>query len=291
VASHPEHLKDKHFKDFMSMVALGMQDGEQSQRLTCPVCLGGSGTEKSFTIRKEPGRLIYRCWRAGCDVKGAVEVTGASLVQAPAPLPKKEGIARPWTRRSTDLTNEGMRYFDRQFGLIADDLDDAQLQYCPEEDRYIFPVFAYAYRLRGHTVRTFNKGTRYPKWDHFPMVKTEPWMGWYARPWVSGTNETPIVVVEDPISALKVSRQFVCAYLCGTGLDFGKFMEISKRATSKRSIAFALDKDATEKAIKILQQFRLFHSGQVVSRILEKDLKYSSDSEIRSIILGEKATT
>ena len=278
------YRKRKTLHEVISMSATGLFVGEQTRDILCPVCFGGGTKEKSFSIRREEGRILYKCWRASCGIKGVLNSLG-SLVTDHHPTDLKEVFTgRRYSSMLGPLTLEGQKLFHDKFGLTLDDLHEARVSYAPQEDRYAFPVNSPSYQARGYIVRSFhNNKTKWPKWDAFQNLSGgvgNPWQGWYIRikpPY--DFSHRKVVVVEDPISALKISRHFRSCFLNGTNLDLEKLLEIHKVA-GNYGMVFALDKDATAKAIDLVRQYQFFVGNQATCVHLEKDAKYMSDDEI-----------
>jgi hypothetical protein len=197
---------------------------------------------------------------------------------------KDRARGRKFVGEYRPINSDGYEFFYNEFGLSEYDLDSADVYYVPESNRYAFPVNSPWYVERGVSLRTFEKDSGFPKWDHYPHVTGEIWMGWYIQP--NCANEAgPVVIVEDPISALKVSTQFICGYLNGTELNYDKLSEILK-VGRKKGVRFALDKDATHKAINILKEWAFYLGAEDVTAVpLEQDLKYSAPRDIRDLFL------
>lgn len=106
------------------------------------------------------------------------------------------------------------------------------------------------------------------------------WMGWYRT-----LSSGPLVLVEDTISALKVARHFQVACLIGTHLPVDKLQEIREVAKDDNEIILALDKDATDKAHNFIKEWGLI-LGNFRAVPLSKDMKFSTDEEIKEIISG-----
>lgn len=274
-----------YINETISYASLHLQDGQQTRELLCPECGGGHSKERSFAIRKEGGTISYRCWRASCGLYGRAFNNAGILQEYSLPRieEKQKLFGRPYQGAIRPVNADGEQYFEEQFGLAPADLAEGDIRYNPETNRYIFPVHSPRYEVRGYSLRTFDKNvTHYPKWDHYPNKEDINWLGWHIRPYVMH-EAGPIVVVEDPISSLKVSRQFVCTYLNGTSLNYEKLAEILKVGRIK-GICIALDKDATSKAIDMLSQWSFYLGGGAARAVpVEQDLKYVSDAEISKL--------
>lgn len=102
----------------------------------------------------------------------------------------------------------------------------------------------------------------------------EPFAGWF---WSDTSDPRRIVIVEDVFSAIKVARQYYTVCLCGTNISLDNIFEILKYSDN---VVIALDKDATKKALEYKQKYR-FICPNIQVAVLDKDLKYEPDDEIR----------
>lgn len=265
----------------IAMSAAALTPGDRTRDILCPNCFGGNSKEKSFAIQKEKGKILYKCWRATCNIKGVIDDNG-SLVEHHHPSELKETHpGRRYQGVLGPIPTKGNQLFWDKYRLIAEDLREAGVTYCASEERYAFPVNNPVYQSRGLTLRSFDNAKAL-KWDHYQNFSApgNPWMGWYIRPNPTGSRK--VVVVEDAISALKISRQFKSCFLNGTNLSLEKLLEISKVA-GDNGIIFALDKDATSKAIELARSYAFFVGDKVSCALLPQDAKYLTDTQIREL--------
>lgn len=280
---HSFHEKrNMHFVETISIASGAMQDGEQTREMICPQCGGGQSKEKSFCIRVFEGRVHYRCYRASCRLRGSLLRKGTLL--EPTTAPQVRGVPSTYTRKYygtlRPMPSDGYNLFESRFGLQPHDIDFAEILYAPESSRFSFPVFSPDWGRRGVSLRSFKEGVQ--KWDHYPQCDVKiPWMGWYIRPAVT-YPESAVVVTEDPISSLKVSRQFISCYLNGTDVNVDKLYEIM-RLGRRRGVVFALDPDASAKAVEIVREYSFYLGGTGRAVSCPKDPKYLSDKEIREL--------
>lgn len=280
---HKENLLET-----ISLTAGALQEGEQTRELLCPSCFGGSSSERSFAIRITEGRVHYRCFRASCGFGGKFDKSIGLLEDNPKILPAQvKTYSRMFNESIIPVGNIGAALFESKFGLDLMDLDDCEVRYAPDSDRYAFVVHSPLWKPRGWSIRCFNEtdisAGVWHKWSAYPISDDICWMGWYTRAGIE--QDKPVVLVEDAISAIKVSRQFICGYLNGTSLDYDKLAEVI-HVGRKRGVVIALDKDATAKAIDLLSRWGFYLGANAITRALEKDLKYSTNQEIRQIILA-----
>ena len=241
-------------------------------------------------IRKRAlDRVEYKCWRAGCGLKGVVDNVGSFVAPSPweetANTTSIETYHRTFNKPTKPVGIDGYDYFREKFDMDADDLREGEVTYSVTDNRYVFPVYSPQWVLRGRTCRTFDPRVQ-PKWDSYPVTGNPTWLGWYIRPYVTH-NGGPVVVVEDPISSLKASRVFMSCFLNGTDLSIDKVAEILK-VGERNGVVFALDADATAKAIQMLDQWKFFLGGKANCVPLSQDIKYMSTKEIHDLVLENR---
>lgn len=171
-----------------------------------------------------------------------------------------------------------MKLFRERFGLMPEELTAAGFKWAPEAGRVYMPVYGPMGKRRGAQLRSYNPDARIKVIAH--PESHAPWQAWYrlgtGRP--DGIHEPlTLVVVEDQVSAVKTSRHFNTVATLGTQLTPDRVQELA--AVGARNVLFALDADATGKAIDMMRENMLLfkHTGVVM---LDRDFKDSEDSEI-----------
>lgn len=168
--------------------------------------------------------------------------------------------------------------FQQRFGLRADELTAAGFKWAPEDKRVYMPVYGPMGKRRGAQLRSYETWVR-DKVLARPETHA-PWQAWYrlgtGRP--DGIHEPlTLVVVEDQVSAVKTSRHFNTVATLGTSLTPDRVQELA--AIGARNVLFALDADATGKAIDMMREnMVLFKRTGVV--FLDRDFKDTDDAEI-----------
>lgn len=268
---------------FIAMAGAALDEGETVRDVVCPFCLGGQSKEKAFALTREGNIFKYICHRASCGKKGYVDRRG-SLV-APDKTDESKTVpvkneARKYYGTFSALENNQVRLLCSKYGLTPNELSTHGVKYAPQAKRYAWPVYGPHWQLRGYMLHSLENYR--PKWDGYKYLTDEPWMCWYKRPGAKfiGPGD-PLVVVEDQISALKVSRQYEAAALLGVELNHLKIQELLDRG---RPMVWALDADAYNKAIRTINEWRFYLNKQARVVQLSKDLKYEPDGRINSII-------
>lgn len=142
--------------------------------------------------------------------------------------------------------------------------------------QYVFKLHDSLQRHRGYQVR-LQRWDRpvnpdYPKASTYLLSPDSPVQSFYepARPTGLPHYVGPVVLVEDPVSALKVAQAGLFAVaLMGVALTMDKVREI---ATLRRPVIFAYDKDATSDAISHIRSWGVAFSKTNLL-MLERDIK------------------
>lgn len=247
--------------------SLGTEEGTLKE--LCPKCGGGESKDKAFSIsRDSTGYLYWRCFRASCGYRGSTG--GGSKGRRTA---SRE--CTPLEAKLVPLIEEQIDYFSDEYGV---DEHVNTIFWCPEREAFAFVIRNAVGSTIGHQLRWYDG--RKPKSESYPVSKTGPFLAYYG----ASENER-VVVVEDPLSALKVKSTGVrsCALL-GTHIDYERAYEI--RATSEHLI-LALDRGTLNLALSYRDKFGdLFTSVTVWS--LDKDLKYATRERItRALTKGD----
>ena len=107
-----------------------------------------------------------------------------------------------------------------------------------------------------------------PKWYRY---------GNSGYPFVAGKSDTAILV-EDVVSALTISKYCTGIALLGTNL-LQTHIDVLK---NYKKVGIALDKDASKKAVKILDDLAL--SMNVKFLLLEDDIKEMMDEDVEKLV-------
>ena len=264
--------------------------GERKTGVLCPFCGGGRTRERTLGISKdEDGLVFFRCFRVSCGIQGRTRSSVRGWAGDPTTKrrePKKEiqrldlsllqGVGGSlWDERLRRLYDLGTNEYDRLGWRVLDKGRDTE--------RLAIPVRGRESDLRGYEVKAFD--TRYgPKSRliHAPTSPEAPLWGSYISPQVPPLVRRPLVVVEDSISALKVSRHTDSYCLLGTDVSTDKGLELAD-ISGDRPIYLCLDKDASEKAAIVTRKMR-FLLPNLRNVPIMRDLKFYTDQEILNLI-------
>lgn len=251
--------------------------GTTSNGVLCPFCNGGKHAEKSLSLTvRSDGVGLYICHRASCAQAGRVFGNGNVLGSTTSEQQQSEFKPRVWNGETRSLNDDERMRLEHDFGFTYRELLRYRLSVVQEGNfsgRLIAPILGPRGQVRGNIVRVFPGQEGQPKSVTYKELD-EPFCGWFQT---ETSNRNKVVLVEDIFSAIKVARQFVSVALCGCNISQENLFELLKYTDN---IIVALDKDATDRALKYKQKYR-FLAPQMQVAILERDLKHCGDDEIK----------
>ncbi len=250
---------------------------ETDGKLRCPKCDGGRTGEISLSVygadsgegRKMSGAIRLHCWRASC---GWTAVTLSSMSE----VKMQSGKIKPPKVYRDPLSNiKGMQVQELRFiyGL-------KQSSYVPhgwkvgEDEALVMPILCPVGGVRGHATRTFTK----PKRCYTYKATAQPWLDWWT-----GDRDGPLVIVEDTLSACRLSGLEIQAVaLLGTGMTVEQAQEIKAYSSANSCVYLALDRDAFNKAIHMRRRHK--HILDLRPICLMEDIKnIPEDRTVRSL--------
>jgi hypothetical protein len=266
-----------------------LQPGSRTTGLRCPVCGGGRTGEKSFGISLDSsGVAFYRCFRARCGVRGALGTPDGNWLRDTS----LSGI-RNVSRKPMETPNlqglEGSLWGTRlhdKYGLDPGEADWADWGVANKggsNESLFIPVVSPDKVRRGYEVKAYTPSSYGGKSRSFRSGNADTdgaWASYYPRR--SSGSDRPLVVCEDSISALKVSRHADCYCLIGTHISTDKGLEINDLSVGRRAL-LCLDRDATDTAADTCKRLRWTCPSLVLTPI-RKDLKYYSDAELLELL-------
>jgi len=247
-----------------------LEDGE-SVRIVCPQCGGGSTKERSLSVTRKEGAVLYKCFRANCGTEGARG--DRTLLERPKEKPNDD---TPVDRRSFNgtlcaLSSAHLHTLSETVGFQEWHIAKSRAMYAPDEGRVAFPILDPLSRNRGWVLRSYSGAI--PKALTRPDALNEATLSWYVHP-RDGLRRA--VLVEDIPSAVRASKYRTAVSLNGTGLSKLAIAELSAHVTR---VTWALDNDASDLAVRQMRKYAVFfHSADVL--LLSKDLKNMSEEEL-----------
>jgi DNA primase len=250
-------------------------------RMVCPFC--GNDKELSFAVGrdKETGRVWFKCHRASCEARGTIGV-GVALSK----FNKRENLKVPEkaepTRLETEVSNITVlpthirNYLRARYNWNYLDFGVAQAKWLPTMKRVAFPIFSPRGEVRGYSLRSYEKSDRKQAKTYTVYTDKErkSKLSFYFFDGVCND----LMVVEDIPSAVTASRYCHAVALQGTTLTDSNIEEIAS-LPANYAVIYALDKDATNRAVEMFKKFRLrFHDSRMA--ILKKDIKDMNTREL-----------
>lgn len=221
----------------------------------CPFCSGGRTQEISFAVTNTGSEILYICHRASCGKKGRYPVDGVCTEVISKPRFKPQ-IRTPSKKDLEELVGK--------YGLTSEELSRLRPSLCTnaKERRWYYPIWGPHGSNHGGVARSL-EGVR-PK---VLSCKDEDYHlgSWYLHP--SGVE--CVALVEDQVSAARLSGQITTVALMGTHLCHELLMFLAKHV---KHLYIVLDSDAHSKAVSLATRIApYFHSVTVVP--IDKDIK------------------
>lgn len=171
---------------------------------------------------------------------------------------------RRYTGALNFLPDEVSNVLYERYHLSREVLHDRGVRWAPDEQRVYIPT-PYFDKDGGGILRTLAK-------DVQPKVKScrapgSSGMGFYDA---AGERFEFLLVVEDALSALCAAEYCYTVSLQGTYMSHERLLELVEYAAGD-PIVFALDRDATDKAIAIVNKYK--YLADVYVAALPKDIK------------------
>jgi hypothetical protein len=274
------------------MLGSGLEYG-QSMRTLCPFCGGGRSLERSLSITREAGGLLYHCHRASCDESGFVGTgTHGSACDPYSDLAYCQRASNPYRGELNPLQDRDYEYFEKRFDLVF--LPPYAIQRTSMFDndaQYVMSLNDYRGYTRGFAVRRggWSGEPKTPGKVENTSPKTKTFLDTprafaqhIQRPRLPMDDGETVVVVEDYISALKVAQDgWIGVALMGTTMNGDRAREIYQLRPTE--VVIALDKDATENAFRMAREWGLSWPKTRVA-MLEQDLKDTSKDDITEVL-------
>lgn len=249
---------------------LGDEETEAGQ--ICPACNGGASQEGSFSVTRRGGFLLYNCHRSSCGFGGRSYIAGGAWSTGKSG--GNEGRSRPYIS-TVPLSPATAKLLADRYYIGRQVMESARLGWTGDDSgrysrRVSFPILDPMGKQRGTNYRSYENAK--PKALIELAYPDAVAMAWYrTRP----TSKT-VVLVEDQVSALKLSPYFHTAALLGTHISDSKADEIL--AQKYENVFLSLDNDATFDAIKQQLKWKNRIPHMYVIGI-EKDIKDMNPKE------------
>ena len=167
----------------------------------------------------------------------------------------------------------------KKYDLSQKELFENNVVWSESRQLLLFPLFDDKHFLWGYQGRYFGKDEKHPKWTSKGNYKN---LGRVYHPLLTTSKDSSIILVEDIISCIKISRQYNCCCLFGSNIDYNKYISIYNNNKTDGFIIW-LDKDKMKESYLFSKKFNdLGIPCSVIST--ELDPKMYSNEEIRCFL-------
>lgn len=261
---------------YLSYSSIG--EGETASGQSCPACQGGSGQEKSLSVSRRSGTLLFNCHRSSCNLRGAVSIGGM-----PSFSLGKHGLERTsiYPRVTAEPLNTAtIKFLATRFRIPEESLEYAGLGWTGDANwrygrRVAMPIYGPDNRERGISYRSY-EGVK-PK-AIIELKGDDAALGcWYK--WLRKSDT--LILVEDQVSAIKLAPYVHSLALLGTNMNELLARDIADQAYKR--VLICLDNDATFAAIKMQLAWKGSIKGLLVNG-LGKDIKDMNNDEFQEFL-------
>ena len=256
--------------------------------MACPACRDRKGlatdapmAEKLYFVR-EGGAVAVHCFSASCSMSGYIPDNSSVGQFNKTP---KTITPRKYIGKLTTLPVEQRRWL-ASYGLTEEQITTNRFRWCPERQYVHKPIINGLGAPVGEWLKYRGDDPNMPKnmvFKHldYPMIDFP--VGGKSHKLLQSTQ----VVVEDPISMLKVNQVTESCAILGTGLSTE--MVFLLRGLTDRLILF-FDADATQKALGYMNNKGHLMPIQVLPSQLGYDPKDLAPGELVNLLSQYKGT-
>lgn len=254
----------------IALLAEGLPIGASRGGNICPYCGGGQSKERSLSVTRTTTAVLFKCHRASCGAKGYVGSWGSTPVHS-KPEPKQE-------LNLIALPKEKEVYLGERYGIRPEALEYFRVRYHEATDSIAYPNYSDSVYLNEIGVQLRNYETK--KIDsQWPRGEVGGFYSYRGR----GRLSNDIAIVEDPVSAIKLSEVLDTFCLFGTTLNEEKVCLLVNENYTRAFIH--LDWDARAKSLKYKRDYGIFFK-QFVPVFTFRDPKDTKLEELKEIYGG-----
>ena len=239
---------------------------KEGNRVTtdCPFC----GGKNKFSVDRFDGKLIWNCYRASCDVKGAysgqrnIDAVKARLSGSAIKRHKPEPKPIPAITTNVSNSDTAVAYLQKVNSYEAYLRGDIKIRYAPKESRVLF----------------YNKDNTGAVGRSMKPVIAKWWSYGELSKGIHVGNGDHAILVEDVASACAVSNVDGLTGVALLGTNITK--SIKKAISNYKKVTLVLDNDASTKAVSLMGV--LGYNSQVRFNLV--DLKYLPPKKIREVV-------
>jgi len=246
---------------------------------TCPFCMqdwlsaGKPATwapSKSLSVKRVTAGLVYICFRATCSSKPGLLASGPVRLRHST----KEFIPKRYTGDLETLSEEVWERYIRQYDIPYEYVLQQGWKFAPAEQRIYKLLYNYEGYPIGEEVKSVIKGVK-PKTILYRHVDSPMLHYPLGQP-----REGPLILVEDIMSATKISLVSRAAALIGTNITKPMVHQLLRNGDN--NVILMLDPDAVQKAVTLKRRWQhLF--GNFSVKLLSKEEGDPKDLDLETI--------
>lgn len=243
-------------------------DGETKAGQLCPACRGGRTGERTLSVTRSGGVLLWRCHRAQCDFRGREGSKASGEYPATKATAVRGAVGRDYIRTAVQLPMWVREQLASELFLTDKHISRWHLGWNETEKKVVQPVQDRYGNILGSALRVPPGDMRKPK---AKSHTEEGAIAWHVNPTTPG-----LIIVEDIFSAIRAADYITSVALLGTHLNDERVDQL--RASGLGPVYLALDGDVYPQIIRYVQQFR--SRLPMVPLKLTKDLKNMNPQEL-----------
>ena len=239
----------------------------ESVRIDCPICFN----KNTFSAVNDGRQTIYNCFHVDCNIKGKTRSPLSKRLFEQLEKQKEPEVFYVRNHWEMQSTNRDYLNYIKHYNLepFAFDL----IRYDRHLHRAVFLIYNRDSKVVDAVGRSLYKDKK-PKWyrygnSGFPFTMST---------FYPSCNKDVAIIVEDVVSALILCKYCVGVALLGTNL-LQSHIDVLK---NYKKVGIALDKDASKKAIKLLDDLAL--NMNVKFLLLEDDIKEMLDEDVEKLV-------
>jgi len=256
--------------------ALSLDVGD-TMRTNCPFCTAQD--EKSMVITRNEEGLLYHCYRASCEGSSGFI---SSTIDYKAVKQQKHKKDYTYNGELYPIDSKFTFLLRNKYRILWRDIEDNQFRQDKEGNYLFMPIFTAEGYENGYCAKRLNGEHHGPK---SIIYSNDRYIVHYPYGTHSKNNLSPMVVVEDILSSIRVSKFLPCISLLGCDISTNHIVELQKRT---KHLILMLDADTWRmkgepKPIKYKRKYGLcFHKFDLIQ--VERDPKDSSETELADLL-------
>lgn len=256
-------------------------------RTICPYCEGGTTNERSLSVRRVSETMAtFVCYRSSCDLghgKVAIFSEGGRVLKGKSDATTtsiKEPAIYP-------LSEAAIALLKKKYGLSEDQIRYGNIRLTYDQ-RLVMPIRGPSNETPGLNIKKEKElyiGNREyasipAKWK-FLRNRDAPLAAWYRHKRYNRKNSDDLVIVEDQLSALRLTEYTDSLAILGTDLLRPVIQDIRRQRYD--TVWLALDNDAIKRAFEMRRRLQSELPNLRVM-FLEKDVKDMTEDELQEKI-------